>query len=64
MIGAIRSAATNAERRAQFVADAVASRKKTVQSGNGYAAEDVHAYLRARVHDDPTHKPKAKRWRK
>src|SRR3546814_4371007 len=33
MVDAIRAAATNAERRAQFVADAVASRTEAVKSG-------------------------------
>lgn len=63
MVAAIRSAAANAEKRAQFVADAVASRNEAVQSGSGYAAEDVHAYLRARVQGESTQKPKAKTWR-
>lgn len=64
MVGAIRTAATNAEKRDQFVADAVAARTETVDSGEGYAAEDVHAYLRARTHGEPINKPKAKVWRK
>lgn len=63
MVDAIRTAATNAERRAQFVADAVASRKEAVKSGKGYAAEDVHTYLRARVQGKSAAKPKAKFWR-
>lgn len=63
MVDAIRAAATNAERRAQFVADAVASRKEAVKSGKGYVAEEVHAYLRARVQGRSTFKPKAKSWR-
>jgi hypothetical protein len=63
MVDAIRAAATNAERRAQFVADAVASRRETVESGTGYAAEEVHAYLRARAHGESASKPKAKAWR-
>lgn len=63
MVDAIRAAATNAERRAQFVADAVASRNEAVRSGKGYAAEQVHAYLRARAEGKPTRKPRAKTWR-
>ena len=63
MVDAIRAAATNAERRAQFVADAVASRKDTVKSGKGYAVEDVHAYLRSRAKGKSTPKPRAKTWR-
>ena len=63
MVDAIRAAATNAERRAQFVADAVASRNEAVRSGKGYAAEQVHAYLRERAEGTPTRKPRAKTWR-
>lgn len=64
MVGAIRTAATNAEKRDQFVADAVAARTEAVASGQGYAAEDVHAYLRARTRGESPSKPKAKAWRK
>jgi predicted transcriptional regulator len=64
MVGAIRTAATNAERREQFVADAVTARTEAVESGKGYAAGDVHAYLRARTRGESTSKPKARVWRK
>jgi predicted transcriptional regulator len=63
MVDAIRAAATNAQRRARFVADAIASREEAIETGNGYAAEDVHAYLQARVQGKSAHKPKAKPWR-
>lgn len=63
MVDAIRAAATNAERRAQFVADAVSSRKEAVKSGKGYAAEEVHAHLRARAQGKSATKPRAKTWR-
>jgi uncharacterized protein (DUF1778 family) len=63
MVDAIRAAATNAKQRAQFVADAVASRKDAVKSGRGYAAEEVHTYLRARVQGKAASKPRAKTWR-
>lgn len=63
MVDAIRAAATNAERRAQFVADAVTSRQEAVKSGKGYAAGEVHAYLRDRVQGKPAKKPRAKAWR-
>lgn len=64
MVDAIRTVATNAEKRDQFVADAVAARAETVESGEGYAAEDVHAYLRTRAHGESVDKPKAEVWRK
>lgn len=63
MVDAIRAAATNAERRASFVAAATASREEAIKSGQGYPAEDVHAYLRARAQGKPVSKPKAKSWR-
>jgi predicted transcriptional regulator len=63
MVDAIRTAATNAERRAQFVADAVSAREETVKSGKGYAATEVHAYLRARAQGKAAPKPRAKNWR-
>lgn len=63
MVEAIRAAATNADRRAQFVADALASRKEAVKSGKGYEATEVHAYLRARAQGKSAPKPRAKTWR-
>jgi len=63
MVEAIRNAATLAEKRAQFVADAVAARKEALESGTGYAAEEVHAYLRAHAQGESRPKPKATSWR-
>jgi predicted transcriptional regulator len=63
MVDAIRTAATNAKQRAQFVDDAVASRNEAVKSGKGYEAEEVHAFLRARARGKSTSKPRAKTWR-
>lgn len=63
MVEAIRSAATQAEKRARFVAEALASRAEALESDRAYAAEDVHAYLRARSQAKPVAKPKAKSWR-
>lgn len=63
MVEAIRIAVANAEKRAQFVASAVAAREDAVASGKGYAAEEVHAYARARARGQSATKPKAKSWR-
>ena len=63
MLDAIREAATATEQRARFVADARASRSRMLKSGKGYAADDVHAYLRAKVSGSAAHKPKAMPWR-
>ena len=63
MVEAIRNAAILAEKRAQFVADAVAARNEALASGTGYAAEEVHAYLRAHALGESRPKPKVTSWR-
>jgi hypothetical protein len=62
MVDAIRTAAIAAEKRASFVADALAARTQALKSGKGYAADEVHAYLRARVQGKAASRPKAKSW--
>lgn len=63
MVDAIRHAVMQAERRAQFVADALSAKAEMLMSGEGYAADDVHDYLRARVRGEAPDKPKARSWR-
>jgi predicted transcriptional regulator len=63
MVEAIRTAASAAERRAEFVAAAVSARKTLKRTGSGYRAADVHAYLRARARGESAAKPRAKPWR-
>jgi predicted transcriptional regulator len=63
MVEAIRQAATAAEIRALFVAEAEAARKAMLKSGTGYDADEVHAYLRQRVAGTKSARPKAKAWR-
>lgn len=63
MVDAIRLAAAAAERRAEFVAEAVTARKASTKSGIGYRASDVHAYLSRRIQGQAARKPKAKPWR-
>jgi len=63
MIEAIRSAASAAERHAEFVSVAVSARKTLKKIGTGYRAADVHAYLRAQARGESAPKPKAKPWR-
>jgi len=63
MVDAIRAAAVAADKRATFVAEATQSRAEALKSGKGYAADEVHAYLRARVQGKPASKPKARAWR-
>lgn len=64
MVEAIRQAAYAAQQRSQFVAQAVAARAEMQQSGVGYAAGDVRAYLRKRLSDPDAARPDAKPWRK
>lgn len=64
MVNAIRAAATAAEKRAGFVADALAAKAETLESGQGYAAAEVHDYLRARAQAKPAPpKPRIRSWR-
>ena len=53
MVSAIEQAATAAENRAGFVSEAVAAREAMLKTGKGYAAEEVHAYLRNRIDAKP-----------
>jgi predicted transcriptional regulator len=63
MVQAIEQAATAAERRARFVAEAEAAREEMLKTGKGYDADEVHAYLKARVAGRKSPKPKARAWR-
>jgi len=63
MLDAIREATTATEQRAQFVAAALAARNDMLHGGEGYAADAVHDYLRARAAGTPARKPKARSWR-
>jgi predicted transcriptional regulator len=64
MVGAIDQAATRAEQRASFIADARLARADLLKTGKGYDAHEVHAYFKARVRGKEALKPKAKPWRK
>jgi len=63
MVGAIRQAADAVEQRTQFVAQALAARSEMLQSGQGHDANEVRAYLRARLADPAAARPGAKPWR-
>lgn len=63
MIRAVSEAAVNADKRAQFVDSAVASRQQALQTGRGYAADDVHAWLQAKAAGKTVRRPKAHDWR-
>jgi predicted transcriptional regulator len=63
MVRAIEDAATRAELRASFVADAQAARADALESGEGFVVGDVHASLRERAAGGATGRPNAVRWR-
>ncbi len=62
MIQAIELVTQAAECRSSFLNDAVTSRQRTLELGKGYDADEVHAYLRARVSGEKAAKPRAKSW--
>jgi len=63
MVAAIEQAATLAEQRARLLADARAARDEMRESGKGFAADEVHAYLKAKAAGGKTAKPQARAWR-
>ncbi|NHZ89531.1 hypothetical protein F2P45_10965 [Massilia sp. CCM 8733] len=63
MVGAIRQATDAAEQRAEFVAQAQAALADMRETGLGYDAEDVRAYLRERLMHDKAVRPEPKYWR-
>lgn len=64
MVQAIELATNSAELRSDFIADALAARKHMQETGIGYAAEDVHEYIRARVRGESPAFPKPTPWQK
>ena len=63
MVNATIVMAKAANKRAKFIADALASRDETLKPGKGYAAEDVDAYLLARTQGKAPDRPIEKSWR-
>jgi predicted transcriptional regulator len=63
MVSAIEQAAKAAEQRARFIAEGKAAKEEMIQTGKGYDADDVHAYLKAKVAGTKAAKPKARSWR-
>ena len=64
MVEAIRQVASAAEKRARLLAEAEEARDETLASRKGFAADEVHAYIRGRVQRKATVRPKAKSWRR
>ncbi len=51
------------KQRAAFVAEAQAVRQQMLRTGKGYDADEVHAYMKARIGGRKSAKPKARSWR-
>jgi predicted transcriptional regulator len=49
MVSALELQATLSEKRAGFIADALAAEQEALQSGSVYAAEEAHRHLRERA---------------
>lgn len=62
MVSAIEMAARSAEQRLQFIAEAKAAREEMIESGKGLDADEVHAFLNAKVSGKKIAKPKARAW--
>ena len=56
-------AAMAAEQRASFVAEALAAEQEMLETGLGYDADDVHAYIDARLAGKNPDRPVLKPWR-
>ena len=64
LLEAIELCTDQAERRQQFVAVALDAREETLRTGKGFAARQVHPYVRARSAGKKVARPRAKSWRK
>lgn len=64
MVRAIEEQVQAEELHQRFLAEAARADDAMQRSGTGYAAQDVHAYLAAKVAGKPTRRPRPVRWRK
>ena len=63
MLRALEGQVEAAERYQAFLRDGVRADEAMLRSGLGYAAEDVHAYLEAKIAGRRTRRPRQVRWR-
>lgn len=63
MVSAIEQAAHSTEQRLRFVAEAKSARDEMIETGRGLDADEVHAYLKAKVSGKKATKPKIRSWR-
>ena len=64
MLGLLEKQVQAAERFEQFVADARQADQRMHETGQGYAAADVHGYLEAKIAGRKAARPKPAQWRK
>ena len=62
MVDAIEKACATGERQAGFVADALAAQKEMLATGQGFDADEVHAYIAARIAGKEPARPIARTW--
>lgn len=63
MVSAIEQAASATEQRVRFVAEAKSAREEAVDTRLGLDADEVHAFLKAKVAGKKVAKPKTRSWR-
>jgi len=59
MVNAIEQTVVATEQRTRLIAEALAAEQEMLESGLGYAAEDVHRYIEARVAGKNPERPEA-----
>jgi predicted transcriptional regulator len=64
MVRALTEHVAAAKRYRLFLDDATHADASMLQSGVGYAMQDVHAYVAAKVRGEPAKRPKPVKWRK
>lgn len=63
MLRALEGQVEATERYQAFLHDGIRADEAMLRSGLGFAADDVHAYLRAKVAGRRTRRPRPVRWR-
>lgn len=63
MLRALEGQVEAAERYQSFLQDGIRADEAMLRSGLGYAADDVHAYLQAKVSGRRARRPRPVRWR-
>jgi predicted transcriptional regulator len=62
MVSAIEQAAHSTEQRLRFIAEAKSAREEMIETGRGLDADEVHAFLKAKVSGKKVTKPRTRSW--